>query len=309
MDNDHTISEKIFSFLNITNPTLLGEGAETLTYKYTDNKVIKIHKYSSSDEAQTAQYLEKMRKLYAKLNSYQFPFSFPEIYEVHSLESYFFTVERELTGTPIATIYEQLIEADRQTFLMHFFGVLDYFQTITFDSIEYGQIFDAFPEVRSDNWILFIREMVTRKLVNSRNDLQEDGLDVDKIIKLFEEDINELPPYPDKRFVHGDYFLGNILVNEKLEITAVLDVGPSSAIGDSRVDLAGAIAFLDIYSFFSPDDREFLTALAVKKYGEEVVKAINTYTIYYSLLFSDCKTSDPTTYNWSLKNLKPYAAK
>ena len=111
MHNVNAIAEKIFSLLNITTPTLLGERAETLTYRYTDDKVVKIHRYPSSDEAQTAQYLEKMRNLYATLNGYQLHFSFPEIYEFHSLDGFFFTIERELIGTPIASIYEKLEEA------------------------------------------------------------------------------------------------------------------------------------------------------------------------------------------------------
>jgi aminoglycoside phosphotransferase (APT) family kinase protein len=304
MNESHTAAQRILRSLNVEHPVRLGEGAETVTYTYTEEMVIKIYRYQSPDKQQTNKYLSRMQEAYKVLNAFQFSFHFPEMYEFGEQDGYFFTTEKRLTGTPVAPLYEKLAEAERRTFLTHFFETLTSFQSIRFDAQEYGQLFDAGPEIRNKRWDAFLLEMVARKLAISKRDLQEDLIDARSVFEQFQRMVDGLPPNPVKHFVHGDYFLGNILVDGNLNVTAVLDIGPLSAVGDFRMDVAGALAFLDIYPFTTSQDRAYLMGLATEQHGEAIARQVDIYTVYYSLLFSDCKRSDPTTYYWSIKKLK-----
>ncbi len=79
-----------------------------------------------------------------------------------------------------------------------------------------------------------------------------------------------------------------------------------SAVGDHNMDIAGAVMFLDLYDFVSPQDHAYIIPQAVRMYGEDILPYKRIYEIYYSLLLSDCKTFDPLAYVWSLKNLRRY---
>ena len=156
------------------------------------------------------------------------------------------------------------------------------------------------------SWPQFIKEKAPLKLHETKAVLQEDGVDVDYVLEMFNQDIHALPQHPKKAFVHGDYFFGNVLMNDNLEISAVLDVSWWSAVGDHSMDIAGAVMFLDLYKFVSPQDRAYITSQAIHKYGEDILTYLRIYEVYYSLLLSDCKTLDPPAYAWSLKNLRRY---
>ncbi len=304
MNESHAAAQRILQSLNVEHLVSLGGGAETVVYAYTEETVIKIYRYQSPDKQQTSKYLSRMQETYKVLSTSHFSFHFPEIYEFGEQDGYFFTIEKRLAGTPVAPLYEKLAEVERRTFLTHFFETLASFQSIRFEAQEYGQLFDAGPEIRNNRWDAFLLEMVARKLAISKQDLQEDLIDADSAFERFQRAVDELPRNPAKNFVHGDYFLGNILVDADLNVTAVLDIGPLSAAGDFRIDVAGAIAFLDIYPFTTPQDRAYLMELATKQYGEAIARQVDIYTVYYSLLFSDCKRSDPTTYYWSIKKIR-----
>lgn len=306
MNQNGDVTQRIFDLLHVSKPVLIGEGAQSRVYGLSDDKVVKIQRFSSQEPDVTVRYFEKMKNVYTELSKYHLPFRLPEIHEIHHLDGYIFMIETKLTGTPASTIYGRLPVSSRRTFLRQFLAALDCFRTITFQSLQYGQLFDAGDEIRSDIWRDFLKQMIDRKVVASRSDLQNDHVDVDAVLERFEDDLNKLPSNPPRSFVHGDYYLGNVLVDDHLDITAVVDLGPLSAVGDTMVDVAGAVAFLDIYGFTTADDREYLASLVTTKYGSEVVTLIRTYRMYYSLLFSDCKSSDPVTYGWSLSNLKDY---
>ncbi len=296
------ITKDILNSLHIKDPVLLGEGSESRVYSYTAERVVRIGK-----SAMTVESLQELGGIYAFLSSHALPFAMPGEYEIRQREGVVFLIEKKLVGMPIASVYEQLDERQRQRLLHSFFEAADSFKAITLDTRDYGQLLQDVEDIAHyDNWPQFIKAKAPLKLPYTRAVLQADGVDVDYVLEKFAQDVEMVEPYPTKNFVHGDYFFGNVLVNDNLEISAVLDVSGWSAVGDHRMDIAGAVMFLDLYDFVSPQDRTYITELAVRTYGDDILSYIRLYRVYYSLLLSDCKHLDPPAYYWSLRNLRSY---
>ncbi|GHO44602.1 phosphotransferase family protein [Ktedonospora formicarum] len=292
----------LFRALNVQEPVLLGEGSESQTYYYTDGKVIRVCK-SVNDG--TMQYLEALRATYLLLSSEHLPFALPQIESIEQYEGLVYLIEKRLAGRPIADIYGQFDASQRLTLLRNYLDALSAFARVKLPTLRYGPVLPG-DDAMYDDWQDFIREIAPRKLAHSRADLQVDGIDVSDVLARFNQDLNTLPRQPERCFVHGDYFFGNVLANERQEISAVLDVSPWSAVGDHMMDIAGAIMFLDLYNFVTLRERQHFTRLAVQRYGESVLTSVHVYRVYYSLLLSDCKLLDPIAYRWSLANLRRY---
>lgn len=292
----------LFRALNMREPVLLGEGSESQTYSYTDTKVVKVCK-SVNDG--TMRYLEALRAIYTLLAIEHLPFALPQIESIEWYGSFVYLIEKRLDGRPIVDIYELLDASQRRTLLWNYLETLSAFEQVRLPTLGYGPVLPGEDATYAD-WQDFIRETAPRKLARSRVDLLVDGIDVSGVLERFYRDLVVLPRQPEKCFVHGDYFFGNVLADERQEISAVLDVSPWSAVGDHMMDIAGAIMFLDLYDFVTPQERQYLTRLAIQRYGERVLSSVRVYRVYYSLLLSDCKLLDPVAYRWSLANLRRY---
>jgi aminoglycoside phosphotransferase (APT) family kinase protein len=296
-----TVKELLRS-LAIDTPVLLGEGSESQTYRYTNNKVVKIYKSPVS-----VAYLRDLSAVYSLLAAYNLPFAIPEMYEIRQYDEVVYLIEKWLAGRPITAVYQLLDARQRQRLLQNYFEALTAFKTVTFDTASYGPVMrDPDDVAEYQTWHRFICETAPRKLPDIGSVLHEDGIDVDHVLAKFEQDVQALPRHPQKNFVHGDYFFGNVLVNDRLEISAVLDVSPWSVVGDHLMDIAGAVMFLDLYDYVSQQDRMYITDQALHVYGEDLSTYIQIYRVYYSLLLSDCKSFDPPAYYWSLRNLRNY---
>ena len=296
------ITKDILGSLHIYNPVLLGQGSESQVYGYTNDAVVRIYKSDVSIES-----LNELNTIYTFLSSHNLPFDIPRLYEICHIDDVVFQIEKRLVGTSPALVYEKLKERQRQRLLLNFLEAVDSFKSITLDERDYGRLMkDVEDTTHYTNWPQFIKEKAPLKLHGTKAVLQEDGIDVDYVVEKFHQDVHALSRRPRKNFVHGDYFFGNVLVNDKLEISAVLDVSWWSAVGDHNMDIAGAVMFLDLYDFVSPQDHAFITSQAIRRHGEDILTYIRIYEIYYSLLLSDCKTLDPPAYAWSLRNLRRY---
>lgn len=104
--------------------------------------------------------------------------------------------------------------------------------------------------------------------------------------------------------MHGDFFLGNVLCDEKGILTAVVDCNTLTLIGDPLIDLAGAFYFCRIFDFVDRADNRVLRRLIDRRYGPECWRRIDLYYTFHSLRFSDCNISDNMTYHRCHRSLR-----
>ena len=289
----------VLRHLQIESADLVGRGMTSSLYDIGGGRVLKIH-----NGPQEQGYLPRLQRFSERLQRYSFPFAVPLVYEYGAVDDVHFHVERRLPGQDMAQVFPRLTSRERRSALSSLLDVLPALHAVQLPQYPYGEPLNVWEEITADTWPGYLQARIEATLAHSYADLQEDLPEVDRIVDEFYCQLGELPARPPNCLVHGDYFLGNVLSDERGILTAVVDFSPLTLIGDPLIDLAGAYYFCRIYDFVSEEDFSFLREQVDRRYGAQSWQHIDLYYTFYSLRFSDCKVSDNHTYHWCLHRLR-----
>ncbi len=228
----------------------------------------------------------------------------PQIHVHGAVKGICYHIERRLPGQDLSRLFPSLSAAQRQKSLTSLLEALPPLHAVHLPRFPYGELLCGPKGITAATWPDFLLERVSATLAHSHPDLQKDLQDSERIVDACLAQFDSLPDLPPRSLVHGDFFLGNVLCDEKGALTAVVDFSPLTLIGDPLVDLAGAFYFCRIYDFVTGTDYRFLRRLIDRRYGPQCWRLIDLYYTFYSLRFSDCKRSDNSTYHWCLRRLR-----
>jgi putative membrane protein len=211
-----------------------------------------------------------------------------------------------MRGRVLSEVLPGLRGADRERALACYLGAAEAIGKIALPDLPFGELLAADRPLQSESWSEFLWARLARSVASSRSDLEADVPGVGEVLSRVRVELAGLSAYDDRRLVHGDYFPGNVFVDDSGEVTGVGDFGYSTVVGDPLLDVAGAIAFLEVVDGHEPDDSVHLTRLAQAKHGVDVVRRLGLYRLYYSFYFSGCKADDPPTYAWCVESLRDW---
>ena len=289
----------VLRHLKIESADLLGRGMTSSLYDIGGDAVLKIH-----NGPQEQGYLPRLQRFSERLQRYSFPFAIPLIYEYGTVGDIHFHIERRLPGQDLAQVFPRLTGPERRSALSSVLDALPPLHSVQLPQHAYGEPLNVGEEITADTWPGYLQARIKATLAHSYADLQVDLAEVDGIVDKFYCQVGELPARPPKCLVHGDYFLGNVLCDERGILTAVVDFSPLTLIGEPLMDLAGAYYFCRIYDFVTEADYSFLRQQIDRRYGAQSWQHIDLYYTFYSLRFSDCKVPDNHTYRWCLRRLR-----
>ena len=289
----------VLGHLKLDSAKLLGRGMTSSLYDIGGGRVLKIH-----NGPQDQGYLPRLQRFSEQLQGYSFPFAVPLIYEYGAVGKIHYHVERRLPGQDFAEVFPRLTSAERRSALASFLDGLPPLHAVHMPQLPYGEPLNVQEEITSETWPGYLQARIEATLAHSYSDLQEDLASVERIVEESYRELSSLSPRPPKCLVHGDYFPGNVLCDDKGFLTAVVDFSPLTLIGDPLVDLAGAYYFCRIYDFVTAADYEFLRSQISGRYGSHCWQRIDLYYTFYSFRFSDCKIPDNHTYRWCLRRLR-----
>ncbi len=289
----------VLRHLQIESADLVGRGMTSSLYDIGGGRVLKIH-----NGPQEQGYLPRLQRFSERLHRFSLPFAVPLIYEYGAVDDVHFHVERRLPGQDMAQVFPRLTSRERRSALSSLLDALPPLHAVQLPQYPYGEPLNVLEEITADTWPGYLQARIEATLAHSYADLQEDLPEVDRIVDAFYCQLGGLPARPPKCLVHGDYFMGNVLSDERGILTAVVDFSPLTLIGDPLIDLAGAFYFCRIYDFVSEADFSFLRQEVDRRYGAHSWQHIDLYYTFYSLRFSDCKVSDNHTYHWCLHRLR-----
>jgi len=281
---------------HINTPILLGKGGEGWIYEYGDD-ALKVYPRNSD-----MQYLKNVQAFQGTLAKHQFSFDIPQIYEVGQVDGILYTVEKRLRGIQMDKKIIGMNTQDRQKIYRSYYDAIRQVNAVTFPDLPYGQIIQTAESVTADSWTDFLVQVLDQKVAKTHETLRESVLDCDKKVELFKQLIQKHLISTQKNLVHCDYFLNNVLVDDDLAISAVLDFSLHAAVGDPRLDIAGVLTWNEIDPNVQRQDYTFLYDRAKKDYGDD----IGTYTDLY-LLFSSFYFADMDDPSFSIKNLNDAA--
>jgi aminoglycoside phosphotransferase (APT) family kinase protein len=171
------------------------------------------------------------------------------------------------------------------------------------DEQPYGELLTEQP-LTADAWHGFLVRLVDRALAEDGEALRADsGWDDESKARLLEH-LAVVPERPAKPLVHGDFFPSNVMVTDDLRVSGVLDFSPMTVLGDSQVDLAGSLMWLEVVPGYQPADSATLRHLIVERHGERIEPVIDLYRLVYSVYFAGARLDDPKLYDWCVANLR-----
>lgn len=280
---------------------LLGWGGESSVYALDGERVLRVY----APDASLA-YIEARGEFYAWLAAQRPPFATPQILDLGVYSGQPYAIERWMHGHDLARVLPRLMGSDRERALGSYLDVATRIGTIHLPQRPFGEILFPDGPIQRDSWSHFLWDRAQQTLAVSRGDLVEDVPQLEQLIALLRTSLDLLEPMTTKALVHGDYFPGNVFVDDAFTIYGVIDFGYSTVVGDPRMDVAGAVIFLEVVAGYSPQDTRLLLGLLPSLAPDVTSDVLDLYRLYYSFYFSHCKRDDPSTYWWCVENLRAW---
>jgi aminoglycoside phosphotransferase (APT) family kinase protein len=162
------------------------------------------------------------------------PFALPDVLEVGEHAGRSYAIERRLPGAPLLQLLRTVDGAARDELVEHHLDAVAQLATLPLEAREWFGDLLADPPLRCATWPRYLRARAADNLGRSTPEFA--AVDAGALA-------DALPDVTTGRFVHLDAFAGNVLAEDTM-ITAVLDIGATSVVGDARLDPVAAAVYL-----------------------------------------------------------------
>jgi len=285
----------------------VSSGMEAEVYALPDGTVLKLY-----DGTANLASLAVLRQFYASLQGYDVGYALPYIVSVAQEGAFCITIERHLPGVPMASIMAGLTSVDMKRLMQTYLSAVLALRSIPMppEARQYKLLDEHGLSLRSHgDWHTFLTRWLAQKTTTLARYFQRDVSDF--AVKLTQLIDLLAQPYTGVHcLVHGDFFPGNLLVNQHHEVTALLDFGLFTLWGDPLFDVATAWVFFDMYDDLKADLRQRLLDVVLARLGEGVRGVLYRYVLIYSLLSANTYAPDCSDghYRWCVANLnhQPY---
>lgn len=239
--------EEVLTRLGVGSVLLLGAGHEAQVYAMSDRRVARIMRPGSSlaDAEARAALLREIAVSAATLN-----FHIPVVQSVELVGDRIVVIERLIPGEPVSALLKHLSGPARETLVADYLDMATNIQQLRVTRPYFGPLVGA-GTFRFSRWSDYVRTRAANSIGRCPPDLRS-AVAAEAGRKWDEPDRPAL--------VHLDYFAPNLLA-ESGAVTAVLDFGSSTIIGDPRMEAWSAVAYLD--SEITPEARDEDRALAM----------------------------------------------
>ncbi|MDX8344620.1 aminoglycoside phosphotransferase family protein [Rossellomorea sp. YZS02] len=301
MNRDNLKSNLLDRFC-ISDADFLGSGMEAEVYAFNDERVLKIYN-DMSDAARQ----ERLKDFYSGLKTDPLSYELPYILDISVENGMLVTIEKRMKGSDMQSKLPTMTY-DEQTNMMK-----TYLQAnIALQSVQGSSTIEGFQLFhdsrltldRVDNWFDLLKESIVMKQLELKPYFTRDVKDYERKMNLVMEKLST--GYEGEySIIHGDFYPGNILINEKQEITGLIDFGMLTMYGDYLFDVAIGWACLDMYNQLNANLAERYLEVIVSTLGERVRKDLYFYVLIYSLMTANLysPTCEDGHYQWCVEKL------
>lgn len=282
---------------------LIAEGGESLVYALGRDKILRLPRDARRPHPDRLRQQAFLDRLAGRL-----PFATPDIVDIGPDDAY--TIERRLPGYVLADFLKTADHTRRDLALRNYLAACEAIHTVTLPESPYGHVLAPEPMLASD-WRTFLHESLASFLSRNRVTIAKEVGDPYELFDTVADTIATLPDLPEKCLVHGDFFPGNVLIDDQLNVSAVLDFGTYTVVGDPMLDLAVAYLTLEQIEESTTEDARYVRGLILERHGAEFAPALTFYRAYIAFSMADPALAHPPyprLYGWSVAMLKLLAA-
>jgi len=280
----------------------ISRGMEAEVYALGANAVLKLYAGTTALAD-----LQILKDFYDSLAQQTAPYQLPRIYTVTEEEVCVVTTEQRLAGTKLSTVLPLFTNQQVDELMEHYLTA-----QLALSNLQVSPAFNRYklfdPNHLSlpsqGDWHQFLWRNINYKLIQLIPFLKRN---VDqfaaKLVQL--RAVLDQPYQGNYHLIHGDYFPGNLLINEQHEITAILDFGLFTLRGDYLFDIATGWVFFDMYDELKIEIRDRYLKVVINRLGESVRGKLYRHVLIYSLLSANTYSPDCTDghYQWCVANL------
>lgn len=275
----------------------IGHGGDATVYALSGDRVLRVLHSPASPIARIAAF-------YDELAGQDPGFALPRVLEHGEIDGTAYSIDRLMPGRPLIDMLPELTGDLRRRALDAYLDGAGAIGTLRIERSLYGEVL-ADPPLQCSTWTAFLLDRAAAALAKSSGRLAADIADFDEVVTAVRGLLASLAQQIERRLVHGDYFPGNVMMGDDLAVSGVLDFGTLTVMGDTAMDVASAIIFIEVVPAGGPKDAAYLTALAVRTRGTIFVELLRAYRAYYALRLAPyAEADDPRLYAWCVRTLE-----
>jgi putative membrane protein len=294
---------EILAMFGIGRDRLLGSGGESEVFALDEQRVLRLYRRPHAPSDRT---VDQLRHLFAGWEEIDVGLEVPKILEVGQRSGRFFTVDRRFSGQCLSPWLAHAEPGQRRQALTSFLDATERLHRLPSPIPGFARLVGEQAPRQFGSLGELLHTMLAGPVQTSRAQLEQDLPEVAEVWARLHADLAQRVVTP--ALVHGDVCPPNTyltLRGERWEVTGIGDFSPHTVNGDPLMDIAGAVAFLELERYAeAAEDSAWLEALAVQRGGPEVTHWIDVYRRFYGFYFSDSFDFDPALYAWCLRQLR-----
>ena len=239
--NDKSI---ILNKLNISKSDFLGSGMEAEVYVYDNNKVVKLYNDMSDSNKQ-----KTLKDFYSKIDSSSLSYELPYIYDTYEENGILVSIEKRIKGCNMQSMLSRMNYREQSDMMKTYLNAnIELKSIIVKSNLEGYTLFNdhkiSFQKV--NGWFDLLKEIMLKKQKELESYFKRDVVNYDAKVKQLVE-ILALGYEGEYSLIHGDFYPGNIIINENWKVTGLIDFGIMTMYGDNLFDIAIGWVCFDMY--------------------------------------------------------------
>lgn len=206
----------------------------------------------------------------------------------------------------MAAVLREISGVRREIAFRNYVAAIDALRAVSLLYLPYGHVLGLAP-IRATDWRTFLRRNLGGFASRNRAVIASEIGNPDALVAKATAMIAAMPERPPKVLVHGDYFPGNVMLDDDLGVSAVLDFGVFTVAGDPQLDLAVAYLTLELIDECGTADAPFVGELILARHGKAIEPAFRFFRTYLAFSMADPANAAPPyprLYDWSLAQLR-----
>ncbi|CAM3537600.1 aminoglycoside phosphotransferase family protein [Marinicrinis lubricantis] len=266
---------------NISELNMLGMGMEAEVYAYGTDRVLKIYNGLTNTRKQ-----ETLKAFYDALRREEAGPELPRTYSILQEEGRVVTMEKRISGKSLQDALPAMTREQQEAAMKHYLMAQLQLQKITiFPPLEGYKLFsdNKLSTTRQKDWYHFLKQYIMIKHEEAgfyfARDVEQYEEKLQRLLSLLSSDYDG--PYS---LIHGDYYPGNVLVDDEGKVTGVIDFGIMTMYGDPLFDIACGWLYFDMYNVLEANLTERYLNVIMNTLGEGVRGRLYLYVLVNSIL-------------------------